>query len=82
MRAFAGLAGESQARNPKSDVKASQSPLNRHAAMVSASSFCRNVAFSDTRARSTWPTLIAKTKAIRGAVQSARRTHPILMMMC
>ena len=64
-RAFAGLAGESQARNPKSRVKAGQCPLNRHAGLVSASSFCRTVAFSDTGTRSTWPALIAEIIAIR-----------------
>jgi hypothetical protein len=59
------LAGESQARNPKSRVKASQSPLNRHTGLVSASSFCRTVDISDAGTRSTWPVLIAEATAIR-----------------
>ena len=50
-RAFAGLAGESQARNPKSRVKAGQCPVNRHAKLVSASSFCRTVDIADAETR-------------------------------
>jgi hypothetical protein len=59
------LAGESQARNPKSRVKAGQWPLNLHAERVSASSFGRTVDISDAGTRATWPTLITEIIAIR-----------------